>query len=356
MNEITGKPVDVSLQIALIRDSAFAINGFAHMKKPAARSSYALAVASLMSALAAQGQILFQDNFNTTPATAWTINAASARDRAVFLFDYSTMGIPSAPNSGGSTIGVMLQANRPVGTGALSGVSISPNDQSFSGDYQLRFDLWQNFPGAPTTATTPGLSVGGTGSTQLTGGGILTAGNVAHFAGAGDGLWFVSSGDGGTTSDYRAYFKGANQTTTSIYAAGGQNNTATYYNVFGGESAPQAQLDLYPQQVGTTQVGAQGMSWRDVVITKIGNSITYDIDGVRIATVDLTTAGTYTGSNILLAQSDINATQTTTGEDPLLFGLVDNVRVTQVPEPSTYALMGLGAMALLAHARRAAKR
>src|SRR6476620_8036045 len=100
-------------------------SGVTHMKKPAARS-YVLAVASLMSALAAQGQTLFQDNFDSTPVSNWTINAATAQDRAVIGFDYSAVGIPAAPNSGGTTIGAMLQANRPGGTGALSGVSISP--------------------------------------------------------------------------------------------------------------------------------------------------------------------------------------------------------------------------------------
>jgi hypothetical protein len=329
------------------------------MKKPAARSSYFLASASLLSALATHGQeILFFDNFNGTPAAAWNVNASTANDRAVFLFDYGTLGIPSAPRSGSSHIGVMLQANRPVGAGALSGVSISPVGQHFTGDYEVRYDLWQNFPGP--------FPAGGTGSTQLTGAGIMTAGNVATFAGAGDGLWFAATGDGGSTLDYRGYVKGANQSTTSTavnYAAGSQAESAAYYNTFGNVSAPPAaQLTLNPTPTGNTAVGSLGMAWHDVRITKIGNTVTWAVDGKLIATADIAAAqgvagSAFGGDNILFAQADINATQTTTALDPLLFGLIDNVTVvTVVPEPSTYALMGTGALLLLARARRALKR
>ena len=317
------------------------------MRKPLAFRPYALTAVSLLSVVATPGQVLFQDTFDATPVGNWTVNAQTSQDQAIIGFDYSTVGIPAAPNSGGTTSGLLLQANRPVGAGSLSGVSVSPVGQSFTGDYQLRYDLWQNYNGplGPTT-------VGGTGSTQLTGSGIMTSGNVAHFAGSGDGLWFAASGDGGTTSDYRVYYQGINQTTASLYAAGSQNSTATYYSVFGGNTAPDAQVTAFPSQTGTTPAGALGFEWHDVTITKIGDIVTWDIDGVRIATVDLTATGvTFAGNNILFAHTDINATQTTAAGDPMLFGLIDNVRVTVVPEPSTYALLGLAGAALLAHRR-----
>lgn len=313
------------------------------MKNYAALGSYAFA-ASILHIVSSQAQVLFQDNFDATPGSAWIINAGTPQDRAVIGFDYSAVGVPSAPNSGGTTIGAMLQANRPVGTGALSGVSISPVGQSFTGDYQVRYDLWQNFPGPA-----PG---GGSGSTQLTGGGILTSGNIATFAGSGDGLWFAATGDGGSSSDYRAYIGPANQTTASIYPAGGQNNTLAYYTTAfpGGVSAPAAQTASNPSQTGTTGAGTLGWAWHDVSITKVGNTVTWDVDGVLLATVDIST-NTFGGQNILFEQSDINATQTTAALDPMLFGLVDNVRVTAVPEPSTYALIGLGGV-LAAFRRR----
>jgi hypothetical protein len=319
--------------------------GVTHMKKPAARS-YVLAVASLMSAVAAHGQILFQDNFDTTPVSNWTINAGTTRDQAVIGFDYSTVGIPAAPNSGGTTIGAMLQANQPGTTTSLSGVSISPVGQSFTGDYQLRYDLWENFPG-------PGPG-GGTGSTQLTAGGIMTSGNVATFAGSGDGLWFAATGEGGSTQDYRVYYNGVNQTTAALYPAGGQNSTLAYYTTAfpGGVSAPAAQTTLFSQQTGTTAAGSIGWAWHDVTITKVGNLVSWDVDGVRLANVDLSTTPAFGGNNILFAQADINTNQTTVANAPVLFGVIDNVRVTAVPEPSTFALVGLAALALAIRAKK----
>jgi hypothetical protein len=322
------------------------------MRKPAAFRSHALTAASLLSmAAAAHGQILFQDNFDATPASNWIINAGTANDTAVIGFDYSSVGIPAAPNSSGTTIGAMLQANRPTGGAAasLSGVSISPVGGNFTGDYQVRYDLWMNFPG-PAPA-------GGAGSTQLSGAGIQTSGSVATFAGSGDGLWFAATGEGGSSSDYRAYYGPANQNVATLYPAGGQNSSLAYYTTSfpGGASAPAAQTVLYPSQTGTTAAGTLGWGWHDVAITKVGNNVTWDIDGVRLANIDLSAAtGVSGGNNILFEQSDINAGQTTAALDPTLFGLVDNVRVTAVPEPTTYALLGLGA--LLVAARRRQKR
>jgi hypothetical protein len=139
--------------------------------------------------------------------------------------------------------------------------------------------------------------------------------------------------------DYRVYYNGAQQIVgtgaPTTYAAGSQNNSATYYSVFTGQSAPAGQAALFAQQTGTAAAGTLGFAWHDVQIIKSGNIVTYSIDGTLIATTDLaalSTAGTnFSGSNILLVQSDINATSSTdVNADSLLFGLVDNVRVTQV--------------------------
>jgi hypothetical protein len=326
------------------------------MKKSGAFRSSLLTAASVLAGISTvHGQVLFSDDFNTTNGSDWKVNALTGFDRAQFLFDYSTVGVPAAPNSGGTTLGVRLQANRTGGT-TLSGVSISPIGQSFTGDYQLRFDLWQNYQ-----AGSASIAVGGNGTTQLTGAGILTSGNVATFAGAGDGLWFADTMDGGSATDYRVYYKTTAQTTASLYNGGSQQNSNAYYSNFGGVQAPAAQTALYPEQ-GNLNAGATALSpvgtlsfgWHDVQITKIGNTVTWDVDGKRIATVpDITAISGLGGNNILLEQTDSNASSSTdVNSDNLLFGLIDNVRVTTVPEPSTYALLGSGALLLLARARR----
>jgi hypothetical protein len=276
------------------------------------------------------------------------VNAARAgSDRALFGFDYNTLGIPAAPGSGGTTQGLLLQANRT--DGIQSGISVSPTGQSFSGDYQLRFNLWHNYPGP--------LTLGGSGSTQVSGAGIGTAGTTPQWAGAVyDSLFFGATGDGGSTFDYRVYpVANLAGVESGYYAAGtgtaARNNTDPYYSVFGGETAPAGQLSLFPGQTESTSPGAQGFAWRDVAITKIGDTVTYDIDGVRIASVDASTL-TFGGDNILLTHFDINNTiSTDVNADSLLFGLFDNLTVTVVPEPSTYALM-LGGAGLLMFIKR----
>jgi hypothetical protein len=318
------------------------------MKTPL-RILNALTVASILSTVTARGQTLFLDTFDTTPASSWAVNGQTSQDQAVIGFDYSSVGIPSAPHStGGTTIGAQLKANRPGGTATLSGVSISPVSFSVQGDYQVRYDMWANFQGP--------LDVGGAGSTQITGGGIMTAGTVFHSVSSGDGLWFAATGDGQSASDYRVYYRGTIQSTTTLYAAGSLNNSSAYYNSFGGVTAPQAQKDQFAQQTGTTSVGAFGMQWHDVGITKAGNIVTWDIDGKTIATVDTSAAGVpaFGGNNIFLVQADTASSQVSVANDPVLFGLVDNVRVTQTPEPSTIALIGLGGLLVAGICRRKA--
>lgn len=311
---------------------------------PGAAAALALAAAS------AQGQtVLFSAALDSADdAIDWKVNKVNEFDRATFGFDYGAIGIPPAPNStDGTTIGLMLQANVPRegsgnNVGLLSGLSVSPLDQAFEGNYQLRFDLWQNFPGP--------FPDGGAGSTQVSGGGILSSGNVTHYvAGGYSAITMFVTGDGGTTEDYRVY-AAANVTpslASTTYAAASpgetsyRNSSDSYYASFGGVQAPAAHTKAFPIQTGTTAAGSQGMEWHDVAITKIGSIITWHIDDVLIATTDLSlVTGARSGSNIYLAQSDINATTSYdagSGTDlsNLLFGLFDNVRVIALPDVLT---------------------
>ncbi|HQL79069.1 MAG TPA: PEP-CTERM sorting domain-containing protein [Verrucomicrobiota bacterium] len=302
------------------------------------------------SALAQAPITVFSENFDVDPTANWTVNKLGVGNSdANFFFDYSTVGIPAAPNSGATTIGLRLRANQYGSTAAFpSGVSVSPIGQSFSGDYyKLSFDMWLNFNGPA-----PG---GGSGSTQITGAGIGTAGTSAQIAGGLiDSINFGASGEGGTTADYRAYapsVQSGYQDASGVYAAGtsgSRNNTHAYYAGFGGVSAPAAQVALYPQQTGATTAGAVGWAWRDVEIVKDGNIVTYSIDGLLIATVDTTTAGTLGGGNILFNQYDINSTVSGDLNSPaLLFGLIDNVAV-MIPEPTSGVLFLLGGLGLFA--------
>ena len=299
------------------------------------------------------GVLLFQDNFDADSTADWSFNSplADAPDDGVaneanFFFDYSTVGIPSAPRSvGGTTRGVKLEANVP-GTGVFTGLSVSPVGRAFTGNYVVRADVWQNFNGP--------FPAGGNGSTQMTWMGVGTDGTTAQFPGTSvQGVGFSASGDGGTGTDYRVYTNvGAPLApTTGAYAAGtqatAQNNTDAYYanEGFGGDSAPAAQVELFSQQTGATAAGTQGMGWHTWEITKNGDTVTWTIDHVPIGTANVANEP-FGGENVFLGYFDIN---NLSSADPnardLLFGLIDNVEVTVVPEPgaASFALLALGA-------------
>jgi hypothetical protein len=290
----------------------------------------------------ASAQVVFTENFDADHTANWAANSSGGNNAANFYFDYSSIGIPSAPNAAGTTRGLKLEAN--YSGGIFSGISVSPAGQSFSGSYKLSFDMWINFIGPA-----PG---GGSGSTQVTGAGIGTAGTTAQWAGGTqDSIHFGVTGDGGSGVDYRAYSSAAGTgytPATGVFAAGtsttpdARNNSASYYAALGGYTPPAAQTALFPQQNGTTAAGAPAFAWHKVELLKNGNWVTYTIDNLLIATVDAS-AVTLGGGNILFNQYDINATSSTDANvRSLEFGLIDDVVVTQVPEPATCALGLLG--------------
>jgi hypothetical protein len=283
------------------------------------------------------GTVLYSENFEVDPSAAWTVNGGPTDEAANFFFDYSTAGIPAAPSSTG-TRGMKLQAN--LASGIFGGFSVSPTGKSFTGDYTLAFDWWANFNGP-----FPG---GGSGSTNLSTFGIGTSGTIAQWpGGTQDSVWFAATSDGGSAADWRAYSTAAPTSYpdgSPAYLATTRNNTNAYYAGLGSAMAPAAQLALFPQQTGITSIGSAGMEWHEVVIEKSGTSVEWLVDGLLIATIDLTTV-TLGGDNVFFGHSDVNATSSADPNDEaLLFTLIDNVRVTQhetpIPVPPTLVLLG----------------
>jgi hypothetical protein len=287
----------------------------------------------------------YANNFETNTTANWTVNGSAGTDNFTdFFFDYSTAGIPQAPSGAGQR-GLKMYANHT--SAVFGGVSVSPNGQSFSGNYKVLFDWWGNFNGP--------FPVGGSGSTQLSTFGIGTSGTVAQWpGGTQDSIWFGGTADGNSSSDWRAYSPTAPtryvDTAPGIYAAGIQagssNHSDPYYASFGNVAAPAAQLALFAQQTGMTLAGSAGMEWHQVEIARTGANVTWQVDGTLIATVPTADDTVLTGNNIFFGHSDTNATSSTDVNDAaLLFTLIDNVRV--VPEPSSALLCCLAALASL---------
>lgn len=278
---------------------------------------------------------LYSQNFEVDSTATWTINNGPSDAAANFFFDYATVGIPQAPSGVGSR-GMKLQAN--LTNGIFSGMSVSPTGQSFTGDYTVRFDWWANFNGP--------FPVGGSGSTNLSTFGVGTSGTTPQWAGGvQDSVWFAGTGDGNSAADWRAYSSAAGTSYpdgSPVYAFTTRNHSNPYFAGFGQNTAPAAQVALFPQQTGTTLIGSAGMEWHDVEIERLGSNIIWRVDGLLMATIDVNTVS-LGGNNIFFGHSDTNATSSTDVNDVhLLFTLIDNVRV--VPEPGAATLLLLGAL------------
>ena len=156
---------------------------------------------SLAAALAMTGASvavpIYSQDFNVDDTANWTVNpstGANATDvTADFFYDYAAIGVPAAPNGTG-TRGLKMTANNT--TGVFGGFTTSPNGQSFTGEYRLSFDMWQNYVGP--------IGPGGSGTTQFSQYGIGTAGTASQWIGSTntkDSVSFGTTLDGGSASD-----------------------------------------------------------------------------------------------------------------------------------------------------------
>lgn len=265
------------------------------------------------------GTVLFSDNFDTNTSASWSIFRTKPADRVDFAYDYSniTNDLPSAPHStNGTRKGLRIEVNA-FAAGAVSGVSVSPIGKNFTGDYRLRFDGWNNY-NAPLedggSQSTEWLTAGiGTSGTHLQS--DTTAGGVAASL---DGVWFALDGDHGNGTDVRAVRNSTKATVAAdpgVYAAGSQNTETTpYYFFMEPVYAPLGQQTIYATlppdftdiSASKTDPGNSGFAWRDWVITKKGGTVTWEVDGILMAT--LSTNGATISSNIFVGAYDPTAT------------------------------------------------
>jgi hypothetical protein len=290
------------------------------------------------------GQVFYQEDFDTDATSAWTVNDPGVTDTfADFFFDYSSVGIPSAPNSGGSTRGMILQAN--LGNGVFGGFSVSPNGQNFTGDYKLSFDFWGNTHQSPAGAGTSNLSYFGFG----------TSGTFGNYPGVSDGVWFGVVADGDSSADYRVYDHDQRQFSYQLPGAGAYvaeiDDKAVHprnlFNTgptrdgdsapllrenFGGVTPPAAMQAAFPNSSLTdaTGLGSMAFEWHQMEIIKEGTNARWLVDGIEIITLDMSMLIDLPGGNILFGHSDINNGSPPASSDAfdLLFTLIDNVQVS----------------------------
>ena len=271
---------------------------------------------------------------------SWTTLASSADTLATFGYDYSADGIPEAPNSvgGAATSGVKLQANI-VDPAAAEHMTLVPNGQNFSGTYQLRFDAWMNY------STDDFYNNGQAGTTEFMGGGI---GHDNASTDIGSGVQAISTGDGGSGSDWRIFEDGAFLGTADM-VAGTRNGFDPHYSDFLPAVTPPA---AQSQAAGDSVAGSPAFQWITWQITAHGNgNVLIEIEKPGGATLPIAqvncedATACSTDGNISLFYADFFSSVSPSPNHA--YGIIDNVTVTDVPEPASLALMGLGGFAML---------
>jgi hypothetical protein len=217
-------------------------------------------------------------------------------DFADYGYDYGQlMGIPPPPGHS-DTIGLKLHVNRYVNDGG-EGAATVYTDQTFSGVYQVSFDVWGNYD-----------TVSG-GTTTYFGGGIGFSGTVPiqmWYGGGGVGGYLAMVADNSSALDYRMYKNSGLQ-----YPASGQYDVTTNNNTDPAFAPISPSVDIStfdpPQtgQTGTTDVGCPSFNWQHVVITvdETAGTANINIDGLSLGTLNANIGSTFplTGAAQLFA-------------------------------------------------------
>ena len=279
--------------------------------------------------------ILFQDQM--TDPNAWGVNKSVDPDSsATFGYDYSTDGIPEAPNTQSgdtATAGVKLEANNGDANANAAFLTIYPTGQNFTGDYVLEFDMWMNY------STVDREDNAGAGTTEFLGGGIGYDGVSADVV---SGAQSIVTNEGGSGSDYRS-FKDGYYIDHVDMIAGSRNATGAHTNYTDffpkGSGAPPASQNQSPADPNTNfnRAGSPGFQWVTWQISVLGNKVRTEIEkpngeNLGIVVYDKTdtsdgSSGVGTDGNISIFYADFFLSITTKPE--LTFGIVDNVVVSE---------------------------
>lgn len=296
----------------------------------------ATALIAAIAASNASAVTVFSENWDDgAGASRWSAPIPFQEDPGIafdgnvdYAFNYSILGAGPAPGGDGiTTIGVMMETNTTdqcpsagcVDSDEGEGVAIIPNSFTLpAGDYTLTADVYLFWNGGGGSTEYAGLGV----HTNATSGAPLRFGLNQP-----DGLnWQVDS-DGDSSVDIVGFGGGI-----------GEFFNGTY------EDIPDGSI---PGVVtGPSKVGPFNQ-WVELSIVNSGGIVTFAMNGFVLDSFD-NSGGIFSGGSIMLSASDpFNSVNV---DD--LFGfsnmqVFDNIVVTDIPEPASLALLGLGGLAML---------
>ena len=299
-------------------------------------ASVALAFAGGSMASAA----LISDNFEGSAlsnAANYTVAVEASPDgTSDFAFDYVAAGLPLAPNSAaGGGRGLRFTANN-IAPAAIDALTAFHNTIINAPQFLVTVDVYMGMAGA-TGGPTEWAAVGVGGNATATN--KVGAGLVPSLNQSGSGSFVSFTGDGGGVRDYLWYLDAANGgvgTVSAVSAVGPPALTISPTYLAGGAGS---ELPLYNSifpGTSPTNGGSPSNRWTTVGILVDQNlgQISYSIGGTII--IEGTFTGTMNGQ-VSLGYADLfTSVAAPVGN---VFGIFDNLSVTAVPEPSTFALL-----------------
>jgi hypothetical protein len=288
--------------------------------------------------------VLWSDDFSKDTSANWTILFATtngvAPDYCInaqpdgsslpligpWPFDYSALGIPSAPHTkDGSTHGLYMTVNKDDTVLAAAALNFYPNGQSFSGNYALRFDMFliENSSTSTTEYGLFGINHSGTKTNWF-------RGTTTGFTGVDpvgwnfDGVFYAVESDASGLGDYVGYSSPttANHNPTAITPG---VNASALTGVF---KAP-------PWTAGGTAIGGSPANvygsttpiWADVELKQVNGVLYWSVNHTLIFAY--TNATGYTSGNIMLGYTDAYDSIGATGGSVIYA----NARVISLAQP-----------------------
>ena len=150
--------------------------------------------------------VLYSDALDTDTSANWITRFGANNglfDADVkWAFDYSGLNIPPAPNSPLSSVGVFVQVNKTNATAAGSaGINLYPANQTFSGNYALRFDMLLHMGAASSTEH----ALAGLNHSTLKTNRVTQSADATGTTRGGDGVFVAIESDGSGNRDWAAY-------------------------------------------------------------------------------------------------------------------------------------------------------
>ncbi|HUS34379.1 MAG TPA: Calx-beta domain-containing protein, partial [Verrucomicrobiae bacterium] len=241
---------------------------------------------------------LFADDFETDTRANYTVlfNAVSGPEdyTAAFGYDFS-QDVDVKPSPSGSTHALKMTVNKKDTTTAAAAVNAFPNNQSFSGDYLMKFDMFLTYSSSAAGTTEHAIFGVGTSGTTIERHGV-----------AGDGVWFAVETDASSQASRGGTF--------AVYTGGAAPFTGRPSSDF---------TSVFPAGDYLAS-GSPAGAWVDVSVLSLNGRLSLRINDNPI--LDIAAPANFSAGDIMLGYADsFNSIGSTNN-----YVLYDNVRVYRI--------------------------